>query len=89
MSNDGFERLAGHWSRATLDLVARPGFTDAVLDAVRTLDSGLWSVLPALGQRAVAAFAVAAMIALGCAAAGAGSVDRALASSFNQVELEW
>jgi hypothetical protein len=94
-----FDQKAQRLARATAELTPSPGFTDAVLVAVElaavelaaalALEPGVWAVVPRLGRRVALGFAAAALVAVGCAAAEAGSVDRALASNFNQVELEW
>ena len=89
MSHESFDQKAARLSRATVELVPGPLFTDAVLLAVRGFEPGVWTVLPRVGRRVSLGFALAALVAVGCAAASAGSVDRALASNFNQVELEW
>jgi len=89
MTRRNIDQEARRLARATESLAASPGFTDAVLGRVLALELGMWSTLPRLGRRVTLGFAAAALLALGCAAALSGSVDQALASNFNQVELEW
>jgi len=89
MSRESFDQRAARLARATAELAPGPAFTAAVLLAVRGIEPGVWTVLPQLGRRAALGFGLLALVAVGCAAASAGSVERALAGNFNQVELEW
>jgi hypothetical protein len=89
MTPSNFDRMAARLARATAELGPRPGFTDAVLERVLAEERSWWGLVPRLGRRAALGFAAAALLAVGCAAAFDGSVDQALASNFNQVELEW
>jgi len=89
MNSESFEQRAARLARATALLAPGPAFSESVLLAVGGSDPGVWAVLPRVGRRVAIGFAVVALAAVGCAAASAGSVERALAGNFNQVELEW
>jgi hypothetical protein len=89
MSDDDLERRLTALATATTDLGASRGFADRVMLAVLSSDDGFWGLVPGLGRRMVAGFALAAIISLTMASALYGSVEQALASSLVEVELGW
>jgi hypothetical protein len=89
MTDEDLERRLSALAMATVDLGASRGFADRVMLAVLSSEDGFWGLVPGLGRRMVAGFALAALISLTTAGALYGSVEHALASSLVEVEIEW
>jgi len=89
MTEDHDTRLA-RLRRTTEALRARPGFDARILGALEREGASGWLLHVLRPARIVMPVVVmAAALALICAARAGREVDRALAESYDRVELEW